>query len=232
LARPAFHARTASTFALVVLVSVAGIAGLERPCRAGALATQSHQAKANDVRLLDLDVTDQDGRSRRFASDVVGDRVVAVNFIFTTCPSICPIQSAIFASLQKELGERLGREVGLVSVSIDPKTDVPGRLRAYGERYHARPGWTWVTGDKQSIDQILVALGAYSSAVEEHSATILVGDPTAGAWTRFYGFPKPSALLERIDALAIARAERATGGLASRGDATPHADVVDGEGRP
>ncbi len=167
--------------------------------------SQARQAKATDVQLLDLELLDSHERPVHFKSDVIGDRIVALNFIFTTCPSICPIQSAIFARLQDELGDRLGREVTLISISIDPKTDVPERLRAYAKRYHARPGWLWLTGEKDKIDRVLVALGAYSSAVEEHAAMILVGDGRNGGWTRFYGFPKPSAILARLDELVAAR---------------------------
>jgi protein SCO1/2 len=171
----------------------------------GALDAQVHQVGADDVKILDLPVVTARGESVSFARDVVGDRLVAVNFIFTTCPSVCPIQSAIFAGIQKELGDRLGRDVHLVSISIDPKTDVPQRLQAYADRYHAGPGWTWVTGSKEDIDHILVGLGAYSRVVEEHAAMILVGDGRNGGWTRFYGFPKPTSVLERIDELAAAR---------------------------
>ena len=61
---------------------------------------------AGNVRLIDVPLLDQDGKRRMLVSDLVGEKIVVMNFIFTTCPSVCPMQSAIFAGLQKELGDR------------------------------------------------------------------------------------------------------------------------------
>ncbi|NQY90964.1 MAG: SCO family protein [Deltaproteobacteria bacterium] len=160
---------------------------------------------AGNVRLIDVPLLDQDGKRRMLVSDLVGEKIVVMNFIFTTCPSVCPMQSAIFAGLQKELGDRLGSEVKLLSLSIDPVTDVPARLAETAARYGAREGWTWLTGEKADVDRALIGLGAYSSEVESHPAMILVGDGSRGGWTRFYGFPRPADVLARVDALAAAR---------------------------
>ncbi|MFQ5478582.1 MAG: SCO family protein [Candidatus Binatia bacterium] len=194
---------------VVVPSATAGSADLKAAHERAPARSQTVQVLASDVRFEDLDLVDQDGRSVRFLRDVVGDNLVVMNFIFTTCPSVCPMQSAIFAGIQSQLGDRLGQEVKLVSVSIDPKTDVPQRLKAYAQRYDADDGWIWLTGEKQYIDRILVGAGAYSSDVAEHPAMILVGDGKYGGWTRFYGFPKPSSVLARVDELAGAREKRA-----------------------
>src|SRR5215213_4690342 len=68
----------------------------------------------------DVEVLDQDGQKLHFYTDLVKDRVVAINFIFTTCTTICPPLGATFARVQKDLGERAGREVQMISISVDP----------------------------------------------------------------------------------------------------------------
>ncbi len=170
-----------------------------------ASATGSALPPPVQVTLVDALLLDQDGRPVRFASDVVGDKIVVVDFIFTTCTTICPILSAKLAGLQGRLGDRLGKEVGLVSVSIDPARDSPERLKAHAAKFRARPGWTWVTGETEAVNRVLKGLGAYTASFAEHAPLMLVGDGRTGRWARFNGFPDPARLLAAIDALEAAR---------------------------
>ncbi|MBK9517238.1 MAG: SCO family protein [Anaeromyxobacter sp.] len=157
------------------------------------------------VTLVDAPLLDQDGREVRFARDVVGDRIVVVDFVFTTCTTICPILSAKLAGLQGRLGDRLGKGVGLVSVSIDPARDTPERLKAHAAKFKARPGWTWLTGEPETVNKVLKGLGAYTPNFNEHTPIMLVGDGRTGRWARFNGFPDPARLEAAIDALEAAR---------------------------
>ena len=141
------------------------------------------------VRLHDQELLDQNGKTVRFKSDVIGDRLVAITFTYTTCTTICPILDSIFVGLQPKLGKRLGSEIFLVTVSIDPVTDIPPRLKAYAGKLNARPGWTFLTGKKASINKVLAGLDMYSPDILNHSPSILVGDGRTGTWRRFYGFP-------------------------------------------
>jgi protein SCO1/2 len=153
----------------------------------------------------DVALLDQDGRPLRFYTDLVRGKVVVVNFIFTTCTTICPPLGATFARLQKELGARAGRDVQLISISVDPATDTPERLKAWGEKFHAGPGWTLVTGAKPQVDELLRALGAATASPQEHSPTVLVGNDAAGQWRRAYGLARPSLLLQLIEDAAAGR---------------------------
>ena len=155
----------------------------------------------------DVEVLDQDGRKLRFYSDLVKDRVVAINFIFTTCTTICPPLSATFARVQKDLGERAGRDVQMISISVDPVTDTPERLKAWAGKFHASPGWTFVTGPKAVIDELLRALGAATASPQDHSPTILIGNDARGEWTRTYGLAPPRQILELINHAAEGRIE-------------------------
>ncbi len=157
------------------------------------------------ITLLDLPVEDQDERILKFKSEVLNDKIVAINFVFTNCTAVCPVQSAILSKVQHFVQKDLGAEVALVSVSVDPRTDTPARLKAYAKTHDAKTGWSWVTGNKSEIDQILVGLKAYTPNYIDHPAMILVGDAKSGAWTRFNGFPEPERIAGQIRALLAAR---------------------------
>lgn len=167
--------------------------------------------KSADLKLADLELLDQDGRPVRFVSDMIGDRIVVMDFIYTTCTTVCPVLSAILSQVQDGLGDRLGTEVVLLSLTVDPIRDNPQRLKAYAAKHGAQPGWTWLTGPKSSMDQVLDGLGAYSPNFEEHPAMVVVGDGRTGQWSRFFGFPSAARIIEQVDALAAAR-QAAAGG--------------------
>ena len=149
---------------------------------------------ADGLNIPDIRLLDQTGKAVNFYSDLVQDKVVAMNFIFTTCTTICPPMGANFARLQKELGERAGRDVQLISVSVDPTTDTPQRLQAWAQRFGAGPGWTLVTGPKPEVDRLLKALQVFTPDFVDHSPTVLVGNDARGRWMRAYGLAPPEQL--------------------------------------
>jgi cytochrome oxidase Cu insertion factor (SCO1/SenC/PrrC family) len=150
------------------------------------------------LRIPDTTVLDQHGKRLRFYSDLVKGKTVAINFVFTTCNGVCPTLTAKFRQLQQELGERVGRDVQLISISVDPTTDVPERLSAYAEKFHAGPGWTFVTGSKPEIDELLRALGAFAPDKGNHPQTILIGNDATGYWTRTLGLTPAKAVAQIV----------------------------------
>ncbi|HWS87940.1 MAG TPA: SCO family protein, partial [Pyrinomonadaceae bacterium] len=157
------------------------------------------------VNIPDVELLDQDGRRVHFYGDLVKGKVVAVQFIFTTCTTVCPPLGATFARVQRELGERAGRDVRLISVSVDPATDTPERLKAWGGKFKAGPGWTLLTGAKPQVDELLRALGAATASPSDHTPTVLVGNDARGQWTRAYGLAPPSKLVQLINDAAEGR---------------------------
>jgi cytochrome oxidase Cu insertion factor (SCO1/SenC/PrrC family) len=150
------------------------------------------------LRIPDARVLDQDGKRLNFYTDLVKGKTVAINFIFTTCTTICPPMTATFRRVQQQLGERIGRDVRLISVSVDPVTDTPERLAAFAAKFKADAGWTFVTGDKPEIDKLLGALGASVSDKTDHSPTIIIINDVTGKATRTYGLAPPSRLAQLI----------------------------------
>ena len=161
--------------------------------------TATAGGQASKMNIPDIELLDQDGRKIHFYTDLVRGKTVAINFIFTTCTTICPPLGATFARVQKELGDKVGRDVNLISISVDPAIDTPERLKAWGAKFRAGDGWTFVTGHRSQVDELLRALGASSARREDHSPTVLIGNDARGTWTRTYGLAKPSQLVQIIN---------------------------------
>jgi protein SCO1 len=170
-------------------------------------------ASAAHVILHDIQLVDVDGQAVRFKSEAVDNRIAVVGFIYTSCSTICPVTSAIFAEVQEHLAskldERIGRDVRLISLSVDPATDTPERLKDYAASF-GKPtaGWLWLTGQKPRMDKVLNGLGAYSADFTTHSGAVLVGDARSGGWTRLFGIPNPSDIVDRVERLLAAREHR------------------------
>ena len=101
--------------------------------------------------------------------------------------------------------ERQGRDVILVSMSIDPARDIPRRMKREAKKFKAKPGWYYLTGKKQIVNEVLKGLDAYFVDFEDHPPMALIGDGKTGTWRRFSGFPMPQHLLAMIDELEAAR---------------------------
>jgi protein SCO1/2 len=157
------------------------------------------------VRLPDVTLRDQDNRERRLKADVIGDRIVVMDFVYTSCTTVCPVVSAIMGEVQGRLGERVGRDVALVSMTVDPVRDTPARLRDYARTHGAGAGWSWLTGSTTAVNETLKGLGTWTPDFQDHPVVVMVGDGRSGQWTRFYGFADPAALVARVEALTAAR---------------------------
>jgi protein SCO1 len=143
----------------------------------------------------------------QFYRDLVRGKVVVLNFIFTTCQGVCPPLGVNFGALSRRLGDRLGKQIEMISVSVDPVNDTPERLAAWARRFNADPRWNLVTGEKRDVDQLLKSLGVYSVDKARHSSSILLGDDVAGTWSLLDGLTVPDRLYKAIDALLDRRTQ-------------------------
>ena len=166
-------------------------------------------AETADIDLRDRLLVDQDGQELMFVSDVIGDNIVVMDFVYTTCTTICPVLSALFTQVQGKLGDAVGDEVTLVSMSVDPVRDTPQRLKAYSAKHRAGNGWLWLTGSKGEVEDVLIGLGAYTSNFEDHPSMVLIGDGRTGEWKRLFGFPNPDRVVQIVNDL---REQRKAGG--------------------
>jgi protein SCO1/2 len=162
-----------------------------------------------DVQLHDLELMTQDRKRVKFKSDVISDKLVAMTFIYTSCTTVCPVYNAIFTRLQDLLGQRLGKDVILVTMTLDPARDVPRRMKKEAKKFKAKPGWVYLTGRKQNVDQVLRGLDAYFADFVDHPPMAMVGDGKTGIWKRFNGYPRPEHLMTMIDKLKAERLAKA-----------------------
>ena len=130
----------------------------ETPAKEPAVDSQPPKVEvlASKLTIPDVALIDQDGRPVNLARDVAPDKLLVMNFIFTTCKGVCPPMGVNFGQLQKRLAGRVGKEVSLVSVSVDPVIDTPERLKTWAQ-FGASDGWTLLTGQKQDVDHFLKA---------------------------------------------------------------------------
>lgn len=177
-----------------VAVLAAGAAGcMDQP--AAAPRDESAPAALPDARLID-----EEGHRVRF-TEVVGDRVAVVNAFFTSCKEICPAMAATLAGVADGLGSHLGDDVVMISLSLDPETDTPERLRAFAAQHGGRPGWRFMTGDRVEVARLLDRLGLGGVQKEQHTPVFLVGAPGRTAWTRASGFSDPAVVVRQVLAL-------------------------------
>ena len=167
------------------------------------LCSLAARAADEPLRIPDVQVVDQSGRSHNFYSGLVKDRVVAVNFVFTSCTTICPVMGATFAQVQKLLGSR--DDVSLISITIDPRNDTPARLAAWGKKVGAKPGWTLVTGAPGDIDALLKAMGVFTPDKNDHGPIVVVGDDRTATWQRINGFAAPATIVAELRKFTAAR---------------------------
>jgi protein SCO1/2 len=104
-----------------------------------------------------------------------------------------------FSKVQESLA---GRDFRLISISVDPATDTPERLKAWGERYHAGPNWTMVTGSKYDVDRVLKSLKFYTADKLSHTALVLVGNDATGQWERTSGFVPAARIAQLVRGLS------------------------------
>ena len=153
---------------------------------------------ATKQNIPDVKLVDQDEKTVHLYSDLLRGRVAALSFIFTTCTTICPLIGANLGRLQTELGQSLGEDIALVSVSVDPATDTPQRMKAWGAQFGAKPGWSLLTGDKGIVDQLLKVLGLFTPDIQNHSPFLLLVNDRTGEWMRVNAIETPPPRVAEI----------------------------------
>jgi len=201
------------TAALVYMTVAAFVAAGQTPTRPappladphaghGARAQKAQEHPPAQKYFSDIELLDQDGRKVRFYSDMLKGKTVVVNAFFTTCASVCPPMNRNMEKIQEALGPRLGKEVFLISISVDPLTDTPPRIKEYARKFNARPGWTFLTGKKENVDWALYKLGQYVESKDDHTTVVIVGNEATGLWKKAFGLAKAEELIRIVEGVA------------------------------
>ncbi|MDF1695928.1 MAG: SCO family protein [Saprospiraceae bacterium] len=157
------------------------------------------QLSIHKVLTSDYDLTDHEGNNVRL-NEVIKDKVVVMNFMFTTCKTICPPMGANFVALKKKLGDRVNENMVMLSISIDPSTDTPERLNAWKNKFDDGDDqlWTLLTGKKTTVDQLLKDLDVFTPLIDEHAPIIIMGNASNDNWIRTNGLASPDILAEKV----------------------------------
>lgn len=168
------------------------------------LATVAHAAAAKPARnyFSDVLLIDQHGKEVRLYSDVLEGRTVVIESFFSTCSGTCPLMNATFGKLQNAFASRLGKDVFLVSITVDSENDTPARLKAYATRVGAKNGWMFLTGSKENVAQALHKLGLQAPKPEQHKNIFIVGNEPQGLWKKVFGLAGADEIIQIVRGVA------------------------------
>lgn len=160
----------------------------------------STEAVAISANLPNVPLLTQDGRKVMLHDAVADGKLQVLSFIFTSCQTVCPMTSQTLSQLQTKLGADMAN-VHMLSISIDPEYDTPGRLKTYAAKYHAAKGWDHYTGSEKDARQIQIAMGAYRADKMNHVPVYYLSDGKSGKWYKYEGLVSPDTLLHGLHKL-------------------------------
>jgi cytochrome oxidase Cu insertion factor (SCO1/SenC/PrrC family) len=152
----------------------------------------------------DIEVVNQNGRHVRFNSQVVEGRIAIVTGFFTSCSSMCPITQEKLSQVARLLGPRLGKDVVIVSVSVDAENDTPARMKDWAEKFHTGPGWTLLSGNRAEVDTLLKSLGLFVELRQRHQSALMIGSAATG-WVRISSWTPPEKLARLAESMSSAK---------------------------
>lgn len=189
--------------ALVIVFLFQGESGT--PWAGPARGAQSEsQAHGPSLRMLtiacpDIPVQDQGGQAGSF-HHLAGDRLVLLSFTYGTCRTACPAVNGLFAAVHRELGERVGRDVVLLSITVDPENDRPDHLAIQHQQFGSPSHWYRLTGDRTDLTRLWQAFGIRVSAdPAAHTSDLFIGSPTRGMWRRVTSLLSPQEVIQVLD---------------------------------
>lgn len=150
-----------------------------------------------------VELTTHEGQKVHFFDDLIKDKVVAVNFIYTSCPDACPMETARLLEVQRLLADRMGKDIFFYSISIDPEHDTPEVLNGYMKQWGIGPGWTFLTGKMEDIQLLRTKLGVLSmdedkGKPKDHNLSVTIGNQKTGRWMKRSPFENPYVLANQL----------------------------------
>jgi len=167
----------------------------------GLLSSFSATARWGADYFPNVPLVTHEGETVRFFDDLIKDKIVAINFIYTHCPDTCPLETAQLVRVQDIMGDRVGKDVFFYSISIDPKNDTPEVLSEYRKRFKAN--WTFLTGKKEDIVLLRKKLGLYIPEIQDedsnnHNVNMIIGNQATGRWMKRSPFENPWVLADQL----------------------------------
>lgn len=171
------------------------------PGGAAHAAKERYKRSVERYTMPDVTLINQDGKKVKLRRLVETDQPVVVDFIYGTCTTICPVLSAGYINLQRKIGAG-GKPPRLISITIDPEYDSPKVMKAYLQKFHAKPGWDFLTGSRADIDTVMKAFNAYIPDKMSHYPINLIRNPKDGSWVRLFGIMSSKEFMEEYQRVA------------------------------
>ena len=172
--------------------------------RAAAAPGDSSRQKTQARYLPNVELTTHEGKKVRFYDDLVKDKIVIINFMYAQCEGICPAITANLLRVQKLLGDRVGRDIFMYSITLTPEKDTPAALKHYVQMHKVKPGWTYLTGKPADIESLRLKLGFSTSNKEldkdrtNHIGMVKYGNEARQWWAMMPGKATPEWMVESI----------------------------------
>ena len=174
----------------------AGTQGNSKQQPAGAAEQSGAQKYFTDVVLIN-----QNGEKMRFYSDLLKGKVVIINSFFATCQGSCLPMNRNLEKIQQALGDHVGKDVFILSISVDPLMDTPPKLKDYAKKLNARPGWYFLTGDKENVEFALKKLGQFVDNKQDHLNIFIIGNERTGLWKKAFGLAQSDELMKVVESV-------------------------------
>lgn len=156
--------------------------------------SNDYQRSVRTYATPDVVLTDADARPVRLRELLASNDPVMMNFIFTTCGTVCPVMVRVFADVPARLGAQ-AKNLRLISISIDPDNDTPAQLKAYAKTFDAGERWKFLTGRVQDIKALQLAFESYRGDKMNHTPLTLMRQASGKPWVRIDGFANPDELV-------------------------------------
>jgi len=156
----------------------------------------------------DVVLMNQDGQEMRLFSDLIKGKTVIIIPFFTSCTGACPVMNQNLAKIQDRLGDRLGKDAYMISISVDPATDTVQKLQEYAKKMNARPGWFFLSGKRENVEFALKKLGQFVENREDHSNIMIIGNERTGLWKKAFSLASSESLMPIVESVLNDKGEK------------------------
>jgi protein SCO1/2 len=187
------------------ILAKAGLAAAMAPLVRPGVAAAATFTKRGAGHFTDAVLTTHEGRQARFYTDLLKGRRVLINFVFVGCTDVCDSVTANLAAVQDILGERVGTEIFMYSISLQPDFDTPEVLKDYADRFAVKPGWSFLTGRPQDVEVLRWRLGfadidpVLDTDLFQHAAMLRIGEERLDRWAMAAALLTPESLVATIN---------------------------------
>ncbi|HZG51360.1 MAG TPA: SCO family protein [Pyrinomonadaceae bacterium] len=172
-----------------------------KPSQPATVPAPNERASTAQKYFTDVELINQNGERMRLYSDVLRNHVVVINAFFATCLGSCLPMNRNLEKVQAAFKERMGKDLYIVSISVDPTVDTPQALKEYAKKVNAAPGRLFLTGKKEHVDWALYKLGQYVEQREQHTNIFIIGNERTGLWKKAFGLAKPEELVKVVESV-------------------------------